>query len=53
MCESVEKYADRKRMDALYESVKNLMESMKLSAEQAMAALKISDNDRRILKKML
>jgi len=53
MCESVEKYADRKRMDALYESVKNLMESMKLSAEQAMAALKISDNDRIILKKML
>ncbi len=53
MCEAVEKYADRKRIDTLCESVRNLMESMKLSAEQAMTALKISDNDKIILKKML
>lgn len=49
MSEAVEKYADGKRLDALYESVKNLMESMKWNAEQAMTALKISDKDRVIL----
>lgn len=57
MCEAVERYADRyadkKRIDTLYESVKNLMDSMKLSAEQAMTALKISDKDRVILLKRL
>ena len=53
MSEAVERYADRKRMDILYEAVKNLMESMKLSAEQAMVALKISDNDRATLQKRL
>lgn len=53
MCESVEKYADSKRIDALYEAVKNLMETMKLSAEQAMSAIKVSENDRAILMKRL
>jgi len=48
-----EKYAERKRIDALYEVVKNLMETMKLSAEQAMSAIKISENDRAILMKRL
>lgn len=49
MSEAVERYADGKRLDALYESVKNLMESMKWNAEQAMTALKISDKDKVIL----
>lgn len=53
MCEAVERYADRKRLDTLYESVRNLMESMKLSAEQAMTAMKISDKDGLILMKRL
>ena len=57
MCEAVEKYAksyaERKRIDVLYESVKNLMETMKLSAEQAMTAIKVSENDRAILQKRL
>lgn len=57
MCEAVEKYAEsyaeRKRIDALYEAVKNLMETMKLSSEQAMSAIKISENDRVILSKRL
>lgn len=55
MCEAVEKYAasyaEGKRIDALYESVKNLMETMKLSAEQAMSAIKVSETDRMILQK--
>ena len=65
MCEAVEKYAksyaekyaekyaEIKRIDALYEVVKNLMETMKLSAEQAMSAIKVSENDREILLKRL
>ncbi len=36
MCEAVEKYAEVKRIDALYEAVKNLMETMKLSSEHDM-----------------
>lgn len=53
MCEAVEKYAETKRIDALYESVKNLMETMKLNAEQAMSAIKISENDKEVLLKRL
>lgn len=48
-----EKYAETKRIDALYESVKNLMETMKLNAEQAMSAIKISENDKEVLLKRL
>lgn len=57
MCEAVEKYAEqkaeRKRVDALCEAVMNLMETMKLSAEQAMSAIKVSENDKEILLKRL
>jgi len=53
MCEAVKKYAEIKRIDALYETIKNLMETMKLSAEQAMSAIKVSENDREILLKRL
>ena len=65
MCEAVERYAEKyaekyaeryaegKRIDTLYETVKNLMETMQLSAEQAMSAIKISENDRMILQKRL
>ena len=57
MCEAVEKYAEQKaesvRLNSLLESVKNLMESMKWSAEQAMAAMKVSDADKAMLLKKL
>ena len=57
MCEAVqnyaEKYAEQKaeivRLNSLLESIKNLMESMKWSAEQAMAAMKVSDADKAML----
>ncbi len=57
MCEAVEKYAkdyaeeyaDRKMLDKQEEMIKNLMESMKWSAEQAMTAMKVSDADRAML----
>ncbi len=53
MCEAVEKYADKRALDKQIEMIKNLMESMKWSAEQAMAALKISDADKDVLLKEL
>lgn len=65
MCEAVEKYAkeyaekyaEQKaeivRLNSLLESIKNLMESMKWSAEQAMAAMKVSDADKDMLLKKL
>lgn len=57
MCEAVEKYAEQRaenvRLNSLLESIKNLMESMKWSAEQAMAAMKVSDEDKSIILKKL
>ena len=57
MCESVEKYADKKaetvRMDNQFEILKNLMESLKLTAEQAMAAMQLSEQDKAALLKRL
>lgn len=53
MCEAVEKYAENTRLNSLLESIKNLMDSMKWSAEQAMTAMKVSDADKDILLKRL
>ncbi len=53
MCEAVEKYADRKMLDKQIELIKNLMESMKWSAEQAMVAMQIPDSDKDMILKKL
>ncbi len=53
MCEAVEKYGDRRALDKQIEMIKNLMESMKWTAEQAMSAMQISDKDKNILMKRL
>lgn len=53
MCESVERYGDRRALDKQVEIIKNLMESMKWTAEQAMSAMKIPDKDKVILLKRL
>lgn len=57
MCEAVEKYAEQKaenaRLNSLLVSIKNLMESMQLSAEQAMTAMKVSEADKAVLMKEL
>lgn len=53
MSEAVEKYAERKRIDALYETLKNLMESLKLTAEQAMSAMQLSEQDKAAMLKRL
>ena len=48
-----EKYAEQKvesaRLNNLLEIVRNLMESMKWTAEQAMEAMKISESDKELL----
>ena len=49
MCEAVEKYGDRRALDKQIELIKNLMESMKWSAEQAMVAMQIPDADKALL----
>lgn len=69
MCEAVEKYAkeyaeeyakeyaekkaENVRLNSLLETIKNLMDSMKWSAEQAMAAMKLSEADKAMLLKKL
>jgi hypothetical protein len=53
MCQIIEDYVENVRINTTLEAVKNLMESMKLTSEQAMVALKITEDDRvEILKRM-
>ena len=53
----VEEFADEraevKRIDTLFDSVKNLMDTMKCSADQAMKALKIPIDDQTVILKRL
>lgn len=53
MCKAMEERIDRERMDerreVLYQSIKNLMDNMELSAEQAMKAMNVSAEDREVL----
>lgn len=57
MCQIVEELADKKaevkRIETLLDSVKNLMDTMKLTADQAMNALKISTEDQKIIRKRM
>ena len=41
MCEVIEKYIAEGRREGKAEAIRNLMESMSMTAEQAMKALKI------------
>jgi hypothetical protein len=55
--QTVEEFADEraevKRIDTLYDSVINLMDTMKWSADQAMKALKIPVDDQTVILKRL
>lgn len=51
MCKAVDELVEKRRLDAMFDVVKNLMETMKLSVEQAMEAIKLSEEDRAILLK--
>ena len=48
--EIVEKRAEETRIETLFHSIKSLMQSMKLTAEQAMAAMNVSESDQVVLK---
>ena len=51
MEERINREKDKERIDCSYEYIKNLMEAMKITAEQAMSILKIPDEDRAVLSK--
>lgn len=51
MEERIDREKDQERIETLFDVVKNLMEAMKMSAEQAMTTLKISDADKGVLAK--
>lgn len=53
MCESVEKYGDERVVKANVKSVKNLMENMKLTLDQALNALGIQGDERKMIMKQL
>jgi hypothetical protein len=53
MCQVIEELADKRAEIKTLNLVKNLMDSMNLTVEQAMEALKIADDEKvEILKKM-
>lgn len=51
VCKAMEERIDRERIETLFTAVKNLMEAMKMTAEQAMTTLKISEADKVVLAK--
>ena len=53
MCEAVERYADQRTLNKRLELIRKLMDSMKLTAEQAMAAWKVNDREKVVLLKKL
>ena len=48
---AMEERINRERIDNSFEHIKNLMEAMKMTAEQAMSLIKISDEDKVVLSK--
>lgn len=53
MCKAIEDMRKKERTETMIDNIKALMESMKWTAEQAMNAMKISDDDRALLIKRL
>ena len=59
MCKIIEDYGDKRakeseemtRIETKIDDIKNIMDSLNLSLEQALSAIKISDADRAILMK--
>ena len=51
MEERIDRERDKERIETLFAAVKNLMEVMKMNAEQAMTTLEISDADKVVLAK--
>ncbi len=53
MCESLERYVEKNRINTLAEAVKMLMKTTSVSLEQAFNNLRITDRDRKLISKQL
>lgn len=53
MCKAIEDMRKKERINTMLNNIKALMETMKWTAEQAMIAIKISDDDKALLIKRL
>ena len=57
MCQIIENVAESRaeaeRMDTLFNTMKNLMNSMKWTAQQALKAMGVSDKDQEVILKRL
>ncbi|MEY8234650.1 hypothetical protein AALA36_02835 [Lachnospiraceae bacterium 66-29] len=51
MEERINREKDKERIEILFGVVEDLMEAMKITAEQAMSLIKISDEDKVVLSK--
>lgn len=49
MCKAVEELAEKWAEESRLDDIRNLMESMQWAAEQAMDALRISEEDKAVL----
>ncbi len=49
VCKAMEERIDRERIETLFDIVDDLMKTMKITAEQAVTSMCISDDDRAIL----
>ena len=53
MCQIIEDVAKEEKMDTLFNAMKNLMVTMKLTAEQALDAMGVSAEDKEAILKRL
>ena len=53
MCKAMEDRIEKERINVLAKDIENLMDTMRWTAEQAMSALKVSDEDKEVLLKKL
>ena len=53
MCEAVQRYGEKRRIDTLVDNVKLLMKNMKCSLEDALNALEVTGKERTIIIKQL
>ena len=51
MCKAMEDRIEKERIEVLTKNIENLMDTMRWTAEQAMSALKVSDEDKEVLLK--
>ena len=51
MCKAMEDRIEKERIGVLTKNIVNLMDTMRWTAEQAMSALKVSDEDKEALLK--